>query len=614
MGWTGRHERLARILVTATTWLAIVATLAVVETLVTGDFSAAYVAKTTSRSTPLVYRVAGLWGGMEGSILFYATLVLGVGVVSTRRLTTDLRSVATPVAATAGTGLLILTAAAASPFRRLAIPAVDGDGLFAILQHPAMVYHPPLLYLGLTSLVAPFALTISAVVRRRTDTTWLWLARRWMLRSWVLLTIGIVTGANWAYIELGWGGFWAWDPVENTSLMPWIAITIFLHTSRIQRRNGGLTRWNVAMALAPFTLTVLGVYLTRSGVTGSIHSFAESRTVGRVLLFAFAAVGLASAFAAWHAPPGAETSSALPRGRAGWLTFNAALLTVALVVVLVGSAYPAVLQVFFDTGAILRPRFFLILLVPVAFLLIVGMALSLSGRWRPSPVARTRLVGLVVAVGAGGFVAPWLSVGENPVGSALFAFGFGGLALGLFDTAVRRPRGRMLGAHLAHIGFIMVLMGAAASSLGGDVTASMTPGDQLEIGPYRLALNQISTGDGDRFIFVSADFEIYRDAERIGDLRPEIRAYEQQSLPVAEPALRSGLSSDLIVAISGVSRDASTVTVDVFMRPLVVWVWAGAVVMAAAGVISLLSKDGGAEGRRRWETAMQPSEETATGS
>ncbi|MCI0678383.1 MAG: cytochrome c biogenesis protein CcsA, partial [Actinobacteria bacterium] len=213
-----------RIVVWTGVGLAVAATLALVVALLANDFSLSYVAETTSRATPWPYRLAALWGGMEGSLLFYATLTVLIGMAGTRA------SVERRVVSLVALGLLVLTALASNPFSTLDIPAVDGAGLLAILQHPAMIYHPPILYLGLTVLVVPFARTVGAVLGGGVDLSWSATTRRWLTASWTLLAVGMVAGANWAYVELGWGGFWAWDPVENTSLMPWLATTVFLHT------------------------------------------------------------------------------------------------------------------------------------------------------------------------------------------------------------------------------------------------------------------------------------------------------------------------------------------------------------------------------------------------
>ncbi len=606
-----RESATSRLLGLATS-LAAVSIFSLVFALLSGDFSLDYVVSTTSLATPLPYRLAALWGAMEGSLLFYSTLTLLVGWIAGRRIDGDLAVVASQVIAVVGFGLLLLTATMASPFTVLDVPAVDGQGLLAILQHPAMVYHPPLLYLGLTSLVVPFAVTVAAVLRGRVDRAWIRLTRRWLLVPWTLLTIGMVAGANWAYVELGWGGFWAWDPVENTSLMPWLAATVFLHTSRIQSRDGRLARWNVGFALLPFVLTLLGVYLTRSGATGSIHAFAESAVIGRILLTT-AVIGLVLAI--WltlRTDRGEPWERVSPLGRDTWLAANGGLLTIALVFITVGSAYPAYLQVFLGERALVRPGFFVTALLPIAVLVAVGNAFAFSTGWVPKGFSARR-VGLYVlmSVIAGlGVVAVFVG---SPV-AAVALFGLAGasvLMLGV-DLARKKPSGRILAGHVAHIGMALVLVGAAGSSLGEDFVAAMGPGETAELDRYTIEVESIDTGEADRFIFVIADIVFTRGGADVFRLTPEIRAYEDQALPVPEPALHSTPLEDVVVAISRVTEDASVVEVSVFVRPLVLWVWAGAVLIALAGLVALVSTGAGAARRRRSATTEQQPVGTTT--
>jgi cytochrome c-type biogenesis protein CcmF len=583
--------RALRILFLSAVGLAVLATATLLAALIAGDFAIGYVALTTSRATPWPYRVAALWGAMHGSLLFYSTLTLGIGAIASRRAPVDLAPITAAVTAAVGSALLLLTAVLASPFQTLAIPAVDGQGLLAILQHPAMVYHPPILYLGLTTLVAPFGLTIAAVAKGRLDHEWLRLTRRWLLVSWTLLAIGMVAGANWAYVELGWGGFWAWDPVENTALMPWLAITVFLHTSVIQERDGSLPRWNTAFALAPFVLTVLGVYLTRSGATGSIHSFAESETIGRILLIAAVLIALAAALAVIKTR-GTERRGGPLRllGRETWLMVNGALLAVALLVVVSGSAYPAYVDAFLHSEVAVPARFFVVSLVPIAAVMLVLMAFALSIRWTPRPVPWRTVALYAGATVIAGLVAWWLSDGAGVFGILILALAAAASVLLVVDLVRRRPRGRLLAGYLAHLGMTLVLLGGAASSLGSDVVGAVGPGDMIEVGPYTLVVDDIVTGEADRYLFVAAELSLRRGDTAVGRLVPEIRAYEQQDLPVPEPALRSTPAGDLVVAISRVTGDASLVWLSAFHRPLVLWVWLGALLTAAAGLVGLVGR------------------------
>ena len=569
---------------------AAAATLVLGVALVSGDFSLAYVAETTSLATPWPYRLAALWGGMDGSMLFYTamTLVLGAGA---SRAPVPVRSVAA-----VGVGLLSITILFANPFVMPDLPPVDGAGLLAILQHPAMIYHPPILYLGLTILVVPFALTVGMVLGGQDRTIWMSRVRRFLYVSWALLTFGMAAGANWAYVELGWGGFWAWDPVENTALMPWLATTVFLHTSRIETATGRMRRWNVLFASLPFALTVVGIYLTRSGATGSIHSFAEDPLVGRLLLVAPAVVATVIGVLAARSEPG-EVWGRIRFDRNGWQAANAVLLTTALVFISAGSIYPVFSSLFLGSTVVVDPRYFVVTVMPIAVAVVVGVTISLRRSWVVYGVATMAAA-----------VATWLMVGAR-VGVFLIAPALASLVLLLFDLVAKRLRGRMLTVYLAHIGVSLLLVGVAGSSFGAEFSGTMMPGDSVTVAGHEITLERVETGDSDRFVFVRANFEV--DGVPVS---PEIRAYEQQTVPVAEPVLRSSPLGDVIVAISLLFPDGETIEVSVFVRPLVWWVWAGALLLGVAGLVALFGRAGAASGRRRSAIAEPLRGETTSGS
>jgi len=543
--------------------------------LISADFSLAYVAETTSLATPWPFRLAALWGGMDGSMLFYTamSLVLAGGALKER--------VPVRAAATVGLGLLLITIFFANPFEVLDLPAVDGVGLLAILQHPAMIYHPPILYLGLTTLLVPFALTMAMMTGGGDRAVWMARTRRWLYASWTLLTVGMAAGANWAYAELGWGGYWAWDPVENTALMPWIAATVFLHTSRIEETTGRFRRWNVMFAGLPFALTVMGVYLTRSGATGSIHSFAEDPVVGRILLIAAAvAIAVVSSLAV-RSQPGA-TWGPMRLDRIGWLSANALLLTAALVFISAGSAYPAFVSVFLGRSVSVDSRFFVVTVLPIAVAVAVSLTVGLLRRW----LTFTVVTSLAAVIG--------VAVSGPRIGVLLLAPAAGSLAAITTALIRQRVRGRLLTAHLAHAGMALFLLAVAASSFGANFSGTMRPGDTVELAGHNLTLRTIETGEEDRYVFVRAAFEL--DGSPIA---PQIRAYEDQDSPVAEPAVRTSPVDDVIVAVSLIFPDGETVEVSAFVRPLVMWVWVGAALMGLAGLAALLARDGAAAGPRR---------------
>lgn len=559
--------------------LSALSTIALAYALVSSDFSLDYVVRTTSIATPWPYRLAALWGGMEGSILFYSAMTLAVASFA------SLGRAGVRAVAAVGLGLLAITAVFANPFTTLDVPAVDGVGLLAILQHPAMIYHPPILYLGLTSLVVAFAKTMDRSFGGMERGSWLVETRAWLYFSWTVLTIGMAAGASWAYVELGWGGFWAWDPVENTSLMPWLAATVFLHSSRMEEATQSLVRTNTYLAGIPFALSVVGIYLTRSGVTGSIHSFAEDPSVGLVLFVATLLV-----LAVLSAATAREQAGERVRwkGKVRWLSLSAVLASVALVFVTAGSLYPAIRSVFFEETVIVDSRFFVLTVLPVAILIAVSLGLAVSRRW--FLFMWTTLIAAVLTTWAYG----------PGIGLLLIAPAVGSIVVLSADLIGRRSRGRQLSLRLAHLGMAVLLFGVAGSSFGEDFEGPMRVGDSVEVSGITITLDELSTGEADRFVYVRADFDV--DGR---GLAPEIRAFEDQNLPVAEPALRSGPSRDVIVAVSLLFPDGETVDVSVFVRPLVWWVWVGALLISAGGLVFLLGKGGVDVERHRLARATQ---------
>ena len=542
--------------------------------LFSGDFSLEYVARTTSLATPWPYRVAALWGGTEGSLLFYATLTAVIGLLGTRG-----RAQARVVAG-AVVLLLAVTAVFANPFATLDIPAIDGAGLLAILQHPAMIYHPPILYLGLVALLVPFA---EAWAHRRHQTqAWIVPARRWAYRSWLLLTVGIAAGSNWAYVELGWGGFWAWDPVENTALIPWLALTMFIHVSPVTARTGRLPRLSWWLAGLPFALSLLGVYLTRSGVTGSIHSFAEDATVGRFLIVAAALVLVVLSTSASRRPEGTPWPEKR-LDRDGWMAVNAGLLGLALVFITVGSGYPAVLRAFAGESALVGPGFYVATLLPIGVLIAVALYMALARRARLWGVSAAIVAVVVVAM-------------SGPPAGAILLVPAAATTIGLLYELIARSSSK-LGPSVAHLGFAIVLVAVAGSTFGGEFEGTMRPGDSVEVAGHTVTLTDVEVGQEGRFQQVVGEFIVDGDL-----LRPEIRAYEDQVLPVSEPVLRSTPVDDVIVALSLLFPDGETVQVSVFVRPTVWWLWFGAGLVVLGGLLSS-RRGGGGGGRRRSATA-----------
>jgi len=586
------REVVARRFLGLSALLAAVSTVALAVALVVGDFSIGYVVDTTSRATPWPYRLSALWGGMDGSMLFYAALTLAVGWWAARRAPMGRPAMA--VVAVAGVGYLLVAALVADPFETLDIPAVDGAGLPAILQHPAMTLHPPILYLGLTALAVPAALTVEAALRGEVGRSWVERVTGWLLPPWVLLTVGMAAGAAWAYVELGWGGLWAWDPVENAALMPWLAATAFLHTSRAGR--GRLRRWNTFAATVPFTLTILGAYLTRSGVTGSIHSFAESPAVGRILLTATAAAAAASIALARRVPRGEAWERAGP-GRDMWLLVGGAVSSALVALVLIGSAYPAYAHLALGRRISVGPGYFAAVAYP--FALATAIAAPFASRARGAGRLRRAVAAYFLGAALAGVAVALLAPDPGPASTVLLAHALAAVGLLAWDIGRAGSRGRLAG-RLAHLGAAMILAGAAGGAMGDEHTAAMSPGDTVKVGGRVVAMLGVDAGETERYVFARVRLEL--DGETV--LTPEVRAYEDQATPVSEPALRTGPTVDVIAAVSRILPDGDGAEVSVFVRPMTWWVWAGALTAALAGLLLIDAPlAGGASERRQQATA-----------
>ncbi len=617
--------------------------------LVIGDFRLVYVAEASSRASSTPYRLAGLWGGMAGSLLFWTWLLAFVSVVaarSVRRSRPDLSALVGGVLAALVGAFLAVGLAWADPFDRLAVPAIDGAGLAPILEHPAMLYHPPLLYLGLVTCAVPFALAVAGLVRPSVgvDLVWLSLIRQWAGVAWLVLTVGMLAGAHWAYVELGWGGFWAWDPVENAALLPWLGVTALVHAAMVDEHRSHVRPSTVALALGSFVAALVGTLLTRSGAVSSVHAFAEAVAVGRALLALVVVVVVGSAVLLWRrrsltGPRLSRQPSSSPPGRSHVLALNAVVVLGVAVVVAWGTLFPLVAELAGRRPFAVSGRFFALLVAPLALaaLGLVGLAPVLRWRGGVTPGGRRTLpwagglaaVALVVAVVAG-LRAPF-AVAAVPLAT------FSAVLLGIeLVRRVRAPgppraRHRAAGAVVAHLGVVVFLAGVAGSTTGQTASVVLAPGEQTVVAGYGLRHNGAAVGPapsstpssptsgsrngatstpfGDQndggVRVITLDLALSRGEDLVATLRPEQGVYEDRGLVLAETALRSTPFDDVLVAIRTVGADGTAV-VEVSVRPLAVWVWWGWILVAAGGVTALVS------GRRRGPTSKPNAQREAT--
>jgi cytochrome c-type biogenesis protein CcmF len=522
---------------------ALVAVGALAWGLVTMDFSLSAVAETASRSTTWPYRLAGLWGAMAGSLLWWSALLGVAGAIgwrtARRRFPTLERTVAVTVATTFAAFVTIDTVFA-NPFHTLDVPSLNGDGLVPILRHPAMLYHPPIVYIGLTALVVPFALSLAVVTSRGSvDDRWADTAVRWLTGSWVLLTAGMAAGGHWAYAEQGWGGFWAWDPVENGVLLPWLVVTAAVHLSLRRRRRTRDGRSDIglaALASLAFGLACLGALLTRSGATESVHAFAEARAVGRALLVVVTGGAVVVAVVLVGAARRLRTAQPQPppppprSARSLLLVANNVVLLAIAAVVLMGTLTPVLSRVLTGSRTAVDPHFY------------------------------------------GVFTAPLAAAGLL-------------LALGSLLLAHRSPA-----AVIAHVGLALVLVGAAASATGTSTQLVLAPGEQAQVRGWTVALERFTSTPKDDHVQVRADIRLHGHGQNDVPLRPGIDAYGPLVPPLAIVALHSTPVTDVQVAVRSIDPTANRADLDVFVKPLVWWVWWGALLMAAGELLSLVSR------------------------
>jgi cytochrome c-type biogenesis protein CcmF len=602
-------------------WLAFAGiTLSVVmmqRALITRDFSLAYVQQVGSTSTPPLYNVAAMWSALEGSILLWAFILAGFTAAVAwrfRKHTDDvLVGWALLVMFVITAYFALLSFGPADPFGPGLPGVTDGPGPNPLLQnHVLVLFHPPILYLGYVGFSVPFAFAIAALITGRLGEGWLMETRRWALFSWAFLTIGILLGGWWSYEVLGWSGVWAWDPVENASLLPWLTGTAYIHSVLVQERRGMLRIWNLSLLIATFSLTILGTFLTRSGVINSVHAFGDG-PIGAWLLGGFAAVVIVSlGLIAWRGDrlrsPGTMDS---PISREGAFLANNVLFTVFAFVVLLGTVFPLLVEALQDRRTVVGAPYFDRLTTPIGLVLLflMGVAPVLPWRKASTELLRERLfwpawmgagaLVFAVVVGADGW-APLLAFGL-----AGFA---GGAALRQLVLATRRQGwrglvGRANGGMIVHIGVILVAVALAASnSFTHSATLTLEQGDVVEWGGHTFELQSVTETTN------ASQSERALEANLILDggstLSPAITTYLNIGQDIGTPAVRTGFTKDVYLTLEpGTEAGATTATIRAFVKPMMLWLWTGGLIMALG---TLLAAFPGSRRRRPTDPVSAP--------
>ena len=569
-----------------------------VASFVANDFTMHYVAMNSNSALPTFYRVAAVWGAHEGSLLLWilvlSTWTLAVAIFSRSLPETFFARVA-GVLGLISAGFMTFTLATSNPFLRLLPAAADGNDLNPLLQDFALAVHPPILYAGYVGLSVAFAFACAAMLEGRLDQMWARWTRPWTTVAWLFLTVGIALGSWWAYYELGWGGWWFWDPVENASFMPWLAGTALIHSLAVTEKRGLFKSWTLLLAIIGFSFSLLGTFLVRSGVLTSVHAFATDPARGLfVLTFLILCIGGALTLYAWRAPKLASPSGFELWSRESFLLFNNILLVIAAGLILLGTLYPIFID-WMQLGKVSvgPPYFNLVFLVPT-LPLVALLGVGMHAAWKRARLAEHRRP---LWIGAG--IALALSV-------IIVAFGFGrvqlmaivGLTAGLWllYSSLREPIARIraghtlsasvLGMAIAHFGvglFVIGVTGVESYRIERDV--AMKPGDSVELSGYTFTFRDTRNLTGPNYLAIEGTFEVTRDGREVATLHPQKRVYRVQRNPMTEAGIEVGWSRDLFVAL-GEDLGAGAWSVRIQYKPLIRCIWLGALIMAIGGLIA----------------------------
>jgi cytochrome c-type biogenesis protein CcmF len=596
---------------------------------VNNDFSVSYVANHSNSLLPIQYRIAGVWGGHEGSLLLWV-LLLGWWTFAVTLLSRQLpEAMVARVLATLGlvtAGFLLFILFTSNPFERLLPGVAEGRDLNPLLQDPGLVIHPPLLYMGYVGFSIAFAFAIAALLSGQLDSAWARWSRPWTTAAWIFLTLGIAMGSWWAYYELGWGGWWFWDPVENASFMPWLVGTALVHSLAVTEKRGSFKNWTVLLAISAFSLSLLGTFLVRSGVLTSVHAFATDPTRGIfILVFLVTVIGSSLALFAWRAPKVGLGGRFGLVSRESLLLTNNVLLVVACASVLLGTLYPLLIDAIGAGKISVGPPYFdavfAPLMVPALFLMGVGP----FARWKEANAAeliRTLrwafAAAIVVAI-----VLPFVYGSWKPLtalGILLAAWiVFAGLinfvdrvqstraGRPFISAALKQPR-HFFGMHVAHIGIAVFVVGVTmVQSYQEEKDVKMAPGETVSVAGYEFRFNGVHEVKGPNYVALAGDFDLLKNGQLVRKMYPEKRTYASSGMPMTEAAIDAGLLRDLYVSLGEpIDRllPEGEWAVRVYHKPFVDWIWGGCVLMALGGLLAILD--------RRYRIRSQASTATTT--
>jgi cytochrome c-type biogenesis protein CcmF len=566
----------------------------------TDDFSIKYIAGHSNSLLPTQYKFASVWGGHEGSLLLWMLMLSGwtlAVAIFSRTLPLAMVARVIGILGLVSTGFLMFILITSSPFERLLPAPLDGKDLNPLLQDPGLVIHPPMLYMGYVGFSVAFAFAVSALLSGRMDAAWARWSRPWTIVAWIFMTAGIALGSWWAYYELGWGGWWFWDPVENASLMPWLFGTALIHALMVTDKRGGFKAWSVLLAIGAFSLSLLGTFLVRSGVLTSVHAFASDPKRGVfILIFLAVVVGVSLTLFAWRAPKATLGGKMGLVSRESMLIANSVLLVVATGAVLLGTIYPLIVDALnlgkLSVGAPYFNAVFVPLMVPVVFLMVPGgIAHWREARW--AQLGHDLRLPALAAVVAG--VAIWTLTERGTwltgMGMALATWVVVGL---LTQIAIRMKKpGRIppsfWGMHLAHLGIAVITVGITmVKSYEVERDVRMGLNDTVTIENYSFELTGVSDVDGPNYKALRGDVKVTKDGKYLEMLYPEKRKYFSSAMPMTEAGIDSGFFRDLYVSLGEpIEGERLQWSVRVFYKPFVSWLWYGAILMVLGGLLAV---------------------------
>jgi cytochrome c-type biogenesis protein CcmF len=599
---------------------------------VVSDFSVAAVVENSHSAKPLIFKISGVWGNHEGSMLLWVLILALFGALVAlfgRALPPALKADTLAVQSWIAAAFYAFILVTSNPFARLPVPPAEGRDLNPLLQDLGLAIHPPLLYLGYVGFSIAFSFAMAALIEGRIDAAWARWVRPWTLLAWMFLTLGIAMGSYWAYYELGWGGWWFWDPVENASLMPWLAGTALLHSAVVMEKRNALKVWTVLLAILTFSLSLIGTFLVRSGVLTSVHAFATDPTRGVFILAILVFfIGGALALYAWRAPILKQGGLFAPVSREGALVFNNLFLTTACATVFVGTLYPLALEALTGDKISVGAPFFNLTFGPLMLPLLLAMPFGPMLAWKRGDllgVAQRLMV--AAAIGLVGLAAAFAIDDHGPV---LAPFGVGialfvmigavldlveriGLGRVPFATALARARGlprSMWGTAIAHFGVGVVLLGVVAETQWSkEQIVSLKPGETVSIRRYDFTFRGVAPRQGPNYTALVGQFDVSRKQEPLGRLEPAKRNFLARDMTTTEAALMTRGFSQLYLSLGDTHPDGS-VAVRLYHKPLVLLIWLGAVVMVIGGAFSLSDRRlrVGAPKPARRGVAVQPAE------